>query len=274
MGHDGLRALGWVVSGPQSTPARIKQIAALFREELAAAGPDFDTESVDVGGERVYQLGEEIEHYTDVVPACIEGLRRVALGRATTVALRIEITDFLVGRWHAALAGEVDWGPLNIAALVDALKEIALFKRTREDQRTEIVKALCRRLRYDMNVDALGLILQAIDKPGSLATISSMIIRDQLDRRDDSGQFDDGDREVILRCLARLAGRKHLALSQPSFKSLREMVVDLLFDGLRDNVPGCYGRLVTLGDQSRMPRAIKTIIAKRLKTLTDGDGHE
>ena len=260
-----LYALGWVISGPQSQPARIRRVVGIFRGLLADEGPEFETEAVDVDGEQIFQLGPEVEYYTDVVPACLEGLRRATQGRATPKPLREELTRFLLDRWTAHLAGRLSWGPANIGYLVDALKAAAIYRRTSETDRTAIVMALGGRMDQEVTIEAVGEIFERVDKPGTLATLASAAIVKLLARRGDRGQFRETEREVILHSLARMVGRKHLATSSRQFKNLRGIVIDLLFDGLKDSVPGCYDRLLALRDSEKATAEIRNQVTQRLQ---------
>jgi hypothetical protein len=213
----------------------------------------------------VFRFGSEVEYYTDVVPACVEGLQRVTLGAGTPKPMREELTRFLIGRWQSYTKGDIDWGPLNVHYLVQALRDVAMARHTSEAHRSEIVKSLARHMIQESIMIAVTDVLAAVDKPGALATLAAAVMRKLLDRRDESGQFRDVERETVLWCLGRLVGRRYLATSSPQFQNLRKIVVDLLFEGLKDNVMGCHDRLIQLRDDSGLPARLKEDIATRLE---------
>jgi hypothetical protein len=98
-----------------------------------------------------------------------------------------------------------------------------------------------------------------------MATLASAVMRRILDRRNDRGHFADTERDVALSCLARLAGRRYLATNAAPFRNLRQIAIDVLFEGLKDGVPGVAEHLVALRDSESLPKALREDIAERLR---------
>jgi hypothetical protein len=85
-----------------------------------------------------------------------------------------------------------------------------------------------------------------------------------LGMRDTRGRLPEEDREHILWCLARILARRTLATDSPRTAKLRERIVEELFDGLNDGVPGSYELLHDLSRSQDLPAELRKSTAERL----------
>ena len=83
-------------------------------------------------------------------------------------------------------------------------------------------------------------------------------------RRDAAGQFNEDEREFVLRTLAVIGGRATLDVATDLTRHLREDVVDELFNGLRDGVEGCYEAVARLRANEKLAPAFRESVSQRL----------
>lgn len=263
LGHRVLEALGYLATSPHVSADRVDQIEGLFRAQLEADLPEIATHESEDEGVSVFSIGQEAEMYTDAIPAAARGLAHVALGRNAGAARVDSLTRFLLALWERVAVGELQWGPPGAGALVSALKDIACGERVNVALKIAIVKSFAKKMHQVPPLEALGAIFASEDRSvdlGRLAAAAGVAI---LRRRVD-GRFEEEEREHCLKVLASIIDRSSLDTSTDLTKHLREDVVEELFSGVRDAVPGCYELLARLRASAKLPHAFRDGVSRRL----------
>ena len=257
-------AMGLVASSRRSEKRRVREAVETFKQELLKEPPEFSAEATILDDEQVFEIGPEAGHYTDVIPTVVKGLGRITLGHPESKELRVEITTFLIDRWRAMMTGETIWGPGSVGAVIEELKELGSDGRTPVNLKAEIVKALAGRLSSVPVMLALGEVFAADDPSAELGVYASGVAVKLLRRKDETGQFREEERDVILGVLAKIAGRRALETHVRGTENIREAIIEELFAGLRDRVEDTFESLVDLRDRSGLPDELKATVAERL----------
>ena len=262
--HRVLEALGYLAASPHMKASRADQIEDIFRRQLDVDLPEISAEESEEDGVQVFSIGEEAEVYTEAVPAAVKGLAHLAVGRPHDKERCVEVVDFLLARWDRYLAGELDWGPPGTGALVEGLRDVACAPKVDVAQKLRIVKAIARRLGQIPVVEALRGVFASEDRSVDLGRVAAAAGVALLRRRDQSGQFNEDEREYVLRTLSVIAGRGTLEVGTDLTRHLREDVAEELFNGLRDGVEGCYEAIARLRANERLPPPFRESVSQRL----------
>ncbi|MBN1808072.1 MAG: hypothetical protein JW909_03325 [Planctomycetes bacterium] len=257
-------ALGWAASSTKAAPGFIKKALQALYAMLDAPEVDIVPESRLEGDTKVFELGDEAGFYTDLLPAAMKGLELVYLGHARASGLRNTIVGFLLRKWQEVITGKHVWGPGNVTEMVQVLKRIAAHSSTDSGHRLAVLKLLGKRL-YNIPVMlAVGDILKADASSGEIARVASAVAVALLKRRDAEGRFNEDERTEILEVLGEIVSREHLDTETAGTDRLRDTLIETLFAGLRDSVPGVYQALSPLRSVDWLPEKVRQSIAERL----------
>ena len=262
--HRVLEALGYLAASPHMKASRADEIEEIFRRQLDVDLPEITAEESEEDGVQVFSIGHEAEVYTEAVPAAVKGLAHLAVGRPHDTERCVEVVDFLLARWDRYLAGELDWGPPGTGALVEGLRDIACGPKVDVTQKVRIVRAVARRLNQIPVVEALGCVFVSEDRSAELGRVAAAAGVALLRRRDAGGQFNEDEREFVLRTLAVIGGRATLDVATDLTRHLREDIVEELFNGLRDGVEGCYEAVARLRASEKLAPAFRESVSQRL----------
>jgi hypothetical protein len=259
-----LEALGYLAASPHMKAARADEIEDIFRRQLDVDLPDITAEESEEDGVQVFSIGDEAEIYTDAIPAAVKGLAHLAVGRPHDIGRCVEVVDFLLARWDMYLAGKLDWGPPGCGALVEGLRDIACGPKVDAAQKVRIVRAIARKLGQIPVVEALKCVFASEDRSVDLGRVAAAAGVALLRRRDDSGQFNEDEREFVLNTLAVIASRGMLDVETDLTLHLRDDIVAELFNGLRDEVAGCYDAISRIRSSEKLPATFRESVSQRL----------
>jgi hypothetical protein len=257
--------LGWLGAGHGCSAGDREKIIAELRAVLDSDLPEIhmSVRPDATAGVTVYEFGGEADIYAGVLPAAVESLARVATGPAAECAR--EIARFLIGKWTALSRDTAAWGPADVTAVVAALREIGADPRTDPGIRVDILKALARHIGEIPVMEAFAAICAADDASPALAPYASAAALAILRLHDRGNYYDSADRPAVLSALAAFIGRAALTLDTPRTRRLRETVVDLLVDGVRDRTPGAFEALAAMRDKENLPAAFRAEVRKRME---------
>ena len=261
-----LEGLTWVASSRRAQAELIEVVVSELQRTLEQAQTEITAQTREVDGELVIEIPDD-HGLTELVPVALGGVSRIACSRSCPPHVIRGLVDLLTGHWRKILAGEILWGPGNAAHLVRALQDVGSSPNLPPDLRLQILKALAPRLMYAPVLPAVGAILAAADGPATsgAALALGLAITNQ---RGSDGKYPLEDREDILRVLGKVAGRKHLgatdAAGQEKARRFREAVLDDLFRGAQEMVPGAYEALLAVRDAKVLPAEVQATLERRL----------
>ena len=259
-----LEGLAWAAVSPACRHDTVVYVVDTLVKQLDRTLPDVAPDVKTVNDEQVFEFDDELKVYTDMLPVVITGLQHLCLRPGIDAALRNRMVNTLLSMWAEGAKGLTIWGPKNVMSIAEALTAIGRERRTPPVQQTAILKALCKKLDQIPVLLGIAEILYAADTP-HLAQMATAVALTILKLRDDAGTFDDEDREYLLTALAKIISRKEIELSDRRAENLREVVVDILFEGLKGAVPKAYENLVMLRGNTTLPKKLRDDIAERLK---------
>jgi len=262
-----LEGLSYVAGSRRAQPDMIHATSELLRHVLEGLVLDITSDERRVDGETVLEITGG-EKYTNVLPVLIAGMTRIACSSSCPPVIMRDLAQTLIGRWKKIGAGELIWGPSNTLLLIEGLKNLGCHKSFPPELRLEILRSFAPKHVQTRIMHALTEIL-ASDDTAATAVGAVTIGYAILGRRGKDSQFSAEDREDILRALARILGRATLggpALEQQQKStSLRRMILEEIFKGLKDMVPGSFEALVSLRENPKIPKELRVDIERRLR---------
>ncbi len=263
-----LEALSWIACGRDASEEMLEASTKRLLSRLTAPEPESLGEVTEVraGTERVLELSSEASEFVEAMPAVVRGLARVALAPRTPSPLRSRVLAALINRWKDLVSGRCIWGPAAATVMIEGLRDLASHDSAGSTEKLEVIRALGLRLADPPAMRAIAEILAAERPNDNLGAPAASAALALLGLRDQRGRFPEEDREHVLCSLALILGRKEIDTSNRRTSKLRERIVEELFEGLNDGVPGVYEALGRAADSEGLPTELREELSSRLAT--------
>jgi len=259
-----VEGLGWLASSPEiSLQLRVEIGNSLLRLFESKLPEDLLRERQTVDG-TVLDVGAEAKAYNEMLPAAIDGLRRICLASNPDSALRERIVKSFLEKWRLLNEWEEVWGPANVAALADALGDIASDPSLSRDDRARIAGALAGSLGRLSVVRALTRILLLDGDSVELGEVARSVAETLLGKRLAERGLAPEEREAILGALGAIASRRALGRRSHSLPRLRARIVSALEGALREHLGVAHEWLFRLKESDALSEFQRREIGRRL----------
>lgn len=267
-----LDGLGWAISTAATCLETKTDVAHLFIALLDRRLPEHLCKVQKVGEDNVMIFDKKVTAYTDMLPILLSGLRRLALSPSTSETLRKRISEYLLKKWKNIVEFNMLWGPKNTIDLAEVLSDIARHSQLQESEQRLITQALYQKINILTIAQFLVQIFVYKNSP-ALADIVELTAHRLLEFASDEDYRNPEDLEDVYDCIGRLVRCQFLAPEQTVSDSLRERLVYVLLDGLRDQIFGVEEILYDLAHWNLFPQHLRNEILKRMPTNTlDSNG--
>lgn len=264
---DYVQALAALAGGP-AVPTRVRMdLAMLFLELLEQEVSGDLAEETQTKEGTLLEVKRPAQLYTDFLPAVVEGLERVATAPGISESLLERVTTRMIAKWGDVSEYKVIWGPNAVMRLAEALGAIGSAAGTPLYLKLAVLGALRPRISNLTIAQILGRILTGPEEAepflrvcdDAMEELCRMAVHQDFRERE--------DRLAILSTLGRLARRAKLSTNAKRTETLRRRAVDLLFDGLRDRMPGAREALGLIAEAEAVPKAQRAQVSQRLARL-------
>jgi len=268
-----LLALGCMNDTPRlELPARF-EIAQTFFDLLDATLPELTDRVMHSeldGDEEVHQVGKEVTAYTEMIPACLEGLEKTYFG-VSVKSLRNRVADFLIGKWNETSDWKTIWGPDAVGVLLHVLGRIASDPTVEAECRARIIEALARRIEFVPVLDELTHILSVRDSSSRIGAAACKIGHELLRRAE---LLRDNEQISALRALGAIASRTNLGKDPEAARRLRERTLHVLFNAIRNGRPEAVEALGRMENCAALPTSLREEVRQRLRIIAERSGQE
>ena len=280
-----LDGLGRLCLSPRAAPTLKVELVRFFSRLIERELPEIQPKKVvqasrlQIGrqdacptDEIVYELGNEVTAYTELVPGLIAGLRNIALSSGG--ALREEALATLLAAWRAIAEGTLQLGPANTEAILDALRALGTLPRREGEapaepssidpkHREAIADALALRRDFLPTYRALAdLIVAAGD---AMAARAAALAEALLRREAGDRTLTESDRVAILLVLVQLATAASLG---PGAARLRERIATAVIEADKREARTAHDLLIRLAESPALPDRLRARLAARLPRET------
>ena len=261
-----LLALGHLSASPRLGAEARFHIADIFFDLLNATLPELtDKVLTSAEDDDVHHFGREVTAYTEMIPACLEGLEKLYFGTPVK-SLRARVADFLIEKWNNASKWTTIWGPESISLMLKILGRIARDTSTDAQCRARIVEALAERLDFLPVVEELGGIFASRDASPRLGAaackIGFKLVRSLHGKRD-------RDQAPIIKTLGMIAARTNLGKDPDAARKLREVVLHVLYEAVKANDSDSLEALKLMEQCPALSAAAREEIRVRLEIISE-----
>jgi len=263
--EDALEALGYLAASNHVPLERKIIVSHIFLKVIKAKKPDLAPKETETEDGIIYEFGEESNIDTVVVPAAVEGITRICLCEEASDVLRRQITIQLMRVWREASGWVVIWSPLAVERIARSLGTIASSDKTPMETKLDIGKIVRDQIPERLSVvRALGEICSQEVTSAELDELSLQAMEGILEHW--IGPESEADEWAIaIACAARIAARNALNPRMKRARAMREKIIEILFDALRDHRRGARESLQMLAECTGLSKKRRKEIEDRLK---------
>ncbi len=263
-----ITALGYAAAGSVSDMNLLKTIFGICRNHLETeqSEPSLTVDIVD--GEEVFNMGDEVGIYSELIPAAVSALDYIVCARVTPDDMREEMINFLLSLWARFKELQVSWGLVNVTRLTDSLGHIGSCEFITDRKRVEIASMLRRRASQVSVLDALSKIVAVPNRLPQFDRLAAAIVLKIMELLNSGAELSVEDHEFYLRILVQAAMRGRLEVKSGSVERLWLRIVDVIFAGLRHGIAGSMKNINKLLNNSSIPAEILNVIRQNLKVFT------
>ncbi|MEW6358663.1 MAG: hypothetical protein AB1696_20175 [Planctomycetota bacterium] len=262
--EDMLTALGHMAASDHVPVERKIIVAHIFLKVVNAKKPDLIANERQTEDGIIYEFGAASDYETVVVPAAIEGLARICLCAGASDVLRRQITIQLMKVWREASGWVVIWSPMAVETLARSLGRIASSDRLPIETKLDIGKIIKNQIPERLSVvRALGeMCSQEIESEelDELALAAAAdILQHWLVPESENDEW-----AVAITALSKIAARNALNRRLKRARDLRERLIEILFDALREHREGARESLEMLAKCTGLTQKQQKEIEERL----------
>jgi len=264
-----LRALGWIAASPLIEEDRAMEVGLLLLNYLQQDLPDQISQDTEQETGRTLLVERESEAYTELIPTVIDGLTRICRRDALKESFRERIADELLDKWNDLVNFDLIWGPGTVTQLARHFGDLCTSPNVPIDLKERFLKALSRRVDNLTVAGILGDVLGSGLESRNIREQCQKITKAMLEMLEKPDYQDPEDRRMILDSLGSICARRNLAGDRTENKHLRKKVIDVLVDGLYDQIDGVLATLENLSQREQMPKKYREKIRKQIARYSD-----
>ncbi|MCA8915332.1 MAG: HEAT repeat domain-containing protein [Planctomycetes bacterium] len=216
-------------------------------------------------GEDVLHFGRETTAYTDMIPRILDGLGRMIEAKATPDILFERIAEELVKLWTEITDYKRVWAPAATMTLARLLGRIALGQRCKPRMADDITDLLTRKLVLLPVMQVIGqLVLCGVDSE-RMDLIAQRVFNELAKRINEEPGPEPTERRQVLETMTAIAQRPKIGEREKDIEHARRVVIEALFDALRDRVFQARTMLEQLAASKVLSETMRTDITRRLK---------
>jgi len=216
---------------------------------------------------RIYTITGRLEFDSEILPAAVSGLARIASAPGTAEGLRERVVQLFLRIWPEVASWKRVWGPRSAAALAEALGTLGSDSRTDDALRTQILEAL------SGGMERLA-VIRAIERlfrvPSTSRAFNERVVKSAADLLEQwiEPEIAPEQLEAVLRAAARAVARPEVNWRRAAARNLRQRTLELLLESLRRGQAWPREPLQWIRNNPSTPKALRRDIAARLR---DGD---
>lgn len=264
--YDVFEALGYIAAGENLSSTERLEVGYLLLGVLKKGVPSPSVRTKkNAEGEEVLHFGRETTAYTDMIPRILEGLGRMLQAKRTPDVLFESIARELVTIWAEITDYKRIWAPAATMTLANLLGQIALGTRRADTMVDEIGELLSRRLVLLPVLQVISQIAASRPKGERMDKLSARIFTELQKRLDAEPPPEFTERRQLLQTMTALVQRPKLGEREKDADGARRVVVEALFDAMRDKALVARSLLDSLAACTNVSESLRADIKRRLK---------
>ena len=266
-----LAGMGWAASGSWTSAEWKTDVCHLLRALMDKRLPENISREIQVGTTKIFELDIKTTAYSDLLPVLIAAMRRLAMAEATSNALRKSILDYLKQKWQQLVEYKIIWGPKSTMDLAETLHDLCLHSGVDLVDKSALAESLYQKIDIFTITELLTSICEQ-QSVGRLPEVAEKIGYKLLEFARNDEYKSAEDREIIMRCIGRMVAAEKLASGHKASENMREKLLYILFDGLREQIFGVNNILQGLATSPFLSKRLQKEIQRRLPQEPDNLG--
>ena len=264
--YDILEGLGYVAAGENIGKEERLEVGHLLVRVLTRGLPGMSGRMrKNEEGEDVLHFGRETTAYTDMIPRILEGLGRMIAEPKTPDVLFEHIAGELIKLWTEITDFKRVWAPAATMTLARLLGDIALGARRQQRMADDIADLLTRKLVLLPVMQVIGELVLAPSDSERMDHIALRVFNELAKRLNEEPGPEPTERRQILETMTSIAQRSKLGEREKEIEHARRVVIEALFDALRDRIFQARMMLEQLAGSEALSETQKADITRRLK---------
>lgn len=264
--YDILEALGYLAAGENLSKDERLEVGYLLLTVLKRGLPTMSGRiRKNDEGEDVLHFGRETTAYTDMIPRILEGLGRMIAAPKTPDVLFQRIAEDLVKLWTEITDYKRVWAPAAAMSLARLLGSIAMGGRASERMCDDIADLLTRKLILLPVMQVISKLVIAGGDSERMNLIAQRVFSELTKRLNEEPPPEVVERRHILETMTAIAQRKQIGEREKDIEHARRVVIEALFDAMRDRVFQARTMLEQLAAAKTLSETMRADITRRLK---------
>lgn len=266
--YDILEGLGYIAAGVNISKEERLEVGHLLVRVLTRGLPGMSGRiRKNEEGEDVLHFGRETTAYTDMIPRILEGLGRMIAAPGTPDVMFEHIAGELIKLWTEITDYKRVWAPAATMTLARLLGSIAMGERRKQRMADDIADLLTRKLVLLPVMQVIGQLVLAPSDSERMDHIALRVFNELAKRLNEEPGPEPTERRQILETMTAVAQRSKLGERDKEIEHARRIVVEALFDALRDRMFQARMMLEQLAASDALSETQKADITRRLKPV-------
>lgn len=264
--YDVLEAIGYVAAGASLSANERLECGYLLLQVLTRGLPGLSGRMKrNTEGEMVLHFGRETTAYTDMIPRILDGLGRMIESPRTPEPLFERIAGELLRLWSEIVDFRRIWAPAATMTLARWLGRVALGTRRSDRMADDIAELLSRKLILLPVMQVLSSLVIARQDSERMDLLSARVFAELTKRLNEQPGPEPTERKQILETMAAIARRPRLGERDKDIDHARNVVVEALFEALRDKLMFARSLLDQFAGTPGLAENLRNDIRRRLK---------
>lgn len=264
--YDIFEGLGYLASGENLSREERLEVGYLLLSVLKKGLPDASGRMLkNEEGEDVLHFGRETTAYTDMIPRILEGLGRMITAKQTPDVLFQRIAEDLIKLWTDITEYKLIWAPAATMTLARLLGSVALGDRRSARMADDIADLLARKLILLPVMQVISEVVITGQDSERMDLIAMRVFNELTKRLNEEPPPELTERRQILETMTAIAQREKIGERDKEMDHVRRVVIESLFEALRDRIFQARPLLEQLAASERLSDTLRADINRRLK---------
>ncbi|MFN7182220.1 MAG: hypothetical protein ACK4NF_06045 [Planctomycetota bacterium] len=260
-----IQAFTYLVTSPATPLPVILDIAHLLINIVHTPVPDIRMDELKTKDTTVYKIYSSVRIFTDLLPAAVICLEKIALHPKITNPTRVGILKNLLEKYEALINFKEVWGPQSVSTLIKSIKNIVISPYCPLNTQLETLKLFAKSPLTVNICEAVCDILNMVELTQATNYYFEFYILKILEHTQLLKNA--GDYETIyyiIKYLIKLLNRKQLSINKSRDVFLREKIISTLVRYHNEQIFTIYPLLVEVSKMPNIPPHIMKIVKSKI----------
>ncbi len=252
----------------ESTPLNIiLDIANLLINIIHTPIPEIKIDELKTKDTTIYKIYGSVSIFTDLIPATVICLGKIALHPKISNATRAGILRNLLEKYETLSSFKEVWGPASVSTLINTIKNIATSQYCSLNTQLNILKVFTKSPLTVSICETVSEILNGIELTEATDYYFEFYITKilkEVQLLKNTGDFE--SMYYIFKCLIKLLNKEELSINKKKNEFLREKIISALIRYNNENIAGMYSLLSEVSKMKNIPSPLAKVVMSKIKS--------